>query len=300
MSTHADKPLSSFLERGYASLGPILEPAQCKVLLDKIVSKSKFSRALFRDEEDFRANPNPGGVNPAPGRNILEDIDTSFLEESPTLQQILTVILGPGYAILNKKVVAAIPGAWIPKWTRDEIAQLSVPNLGAFVKPEYGNISYFYGIPYHQDLIDYPERSSDFVTVYAYLNDVTETESPLFIIPDSHRFGATTFPHDLECRTKGARSETWIYSDRDGREMQVQHEMLCGTAGSVYMWHPCILHGTLPSKLKRSNPTNRISLRYIVAKSQKGNECLIDKVNEQIEGRLTLKDKENIQIATGT
>lgn len=291
MSIHIDKPLSSFLETGYASLGRILEIAQCERLLNKIKSKSQFSRALFKDEEDFRANPDRRGVNPAPGRNILEGLDISFLEKSPMLQQMLTAILGPGYEVLNKKVVAAIPGAWLPKWIKTEIAQLPVPNLGPFVKPEYGNISYFYGIPYHQDLIDHPERFSDFVTVYAYLNDVTETESPLFVIPSSHRFGATAFPHDLECRTNGTKSESWIYSDRNGKEMPVQHEILRGKAGSVYLWHPCILHGTLPSKLKRSNPTNRVSLRYIVAKSQKGKHCLIDDVNKQIEGRLTLKDQ---------
>lgn len=290
MRTHVDKLLSSFLETGYASLGRILEPAQCKKLLNKITSKSQFSRALFRDEDDFRANPNRSSMNPAPGRNILEHLDISFLETSPLLQQIITAVLGPGYEILNKKVVAAIPGAWIPKWVKNEIRKLAVPNLGTFVKPEHGNISYFYGIPYHQDLIDHPERLSDFVTVYAYLNDVTETESPLFVIPNSHRFGATTFPHYLERRANGTKSESWIYLDRNGREMQVQHEMLCGKGGSVYLWHPCILHGTLPSKLKRSNPTNRISLRYIVAKRQRGKHCLIDDVNKRIEGQLTLRD----------
>ena len=206
------------------------------------------------------------------------------------LRRVLTAILGRGYEIINKKVVAAIPGAWIPRWVKNEIIQLPVPNLGAFVKAEHGNISYFYGIPYHQDLIDYQDRCSDFITVYVYLNHVSETESPLFVIPGSHRFGATKFPHELKSLDSGSKSQSWIYSDGMGKEMKVRHEMLCGNAGSVYLWHPCMLHGTLPSRLRRSEPTNRVSLRYIVAKNKKGRSCLIDDVNSRIDGRLSLKN----------
>lgn len=300
MGTDVEKALSSFLANGFASLGPLLDPAECRILLNQIRSKSEFSPALFKGEDDFRANPNRRGINPGPGRNILDHLDTSFFEKNPALDKILTAILGKGYEVVNKKAVAAIPGVWIPKWVRKEIKRLPVPNLGAFVKPQYGNISYFYGIPYHQDLIDHQERSSDFITVYVYLDDVIGTDSPLYIIPGSHQFGATSFPHQLKCQTDTTQSERWTYSDLRGNEMDVQHEMLRGKSGSVYLWHACILHGTLPSRLSRFKKTNRISLRYIIAKKPGAEHCLIDEINMQITGPLVIKNMREALGAQGS
>ena len=147
-------PLRTFTESGYAALGPILDRDACSTLEREIRSRSEFSRALFLSERDFRASTVRGGTNPAPGRNLLESLDVTFLERDPAIDSALTSILGTGYRVLFKKIVAAIPGQWIPSWVKNELEHMNVPNLGAFVKPEFRNVTYFHGILYHQDVID--------------------------------------------------------------------------------------------------------------------------------------------------
>ena len=55
-------------------------------------------------------------------------------------------------------------------------------HLGAFVRPEFRDVTYFYGIDFHQDLIDYKNRPADFLTLYVYLHPVTRSDAPLFLL----------------------------------------------------------------------------------------------------------------------
>ena len=73
-------------------------------------------------------------------------------------------------------------------------------NLAQYIKPEYRNISYFSGIDYHMDLLDYANFNGDYITLYIYLTDVTGNQSPLNIISKSHIYGATHFPHYLKLK----------------------------------------------------------------------------------------------------
>ena len=59
-------------------------------------------------------------------------------------------------------------------------------------------MSYFRGIDYHQDQIDFPNSEPDFVTMYVYLNDTISKSSPLHVIEKSHIYGPTKFPHFLK------------------------------------------------------------------------------------------------------
>ena len=43
------------------------------------------------------------------------------------------------------------------------------------------------------DQIDFPNHSSDFITLYIYLNDTTSKMSPLNILEGSHIFGQLNF-----------------------------------------------------------------------------------------------------------
>ncbi len=89
-------------------------------------------------------------------------------------------------------------------------------NLGAYVKPQNRDITYFYGIDFHQDLIDYKDREADFLTLYIYLHPVTKADAPLYLLEGSHKLGGSVFPHDL---TRTA-ADTWTYANAehgDGR-----------------------------------------------------------------------------------
>ncbi|MDF5709873.1 MAG: phytanoyl-CoA dioxygenase family protein [Nostoc sp. S4] len=276
--------LNNFVEQGYCSLGEIVNQQKCRQLLKFIKETRDFEHDLFIEEKDFRANPHYTGVNPYPGRNILEGLDLSFIEQNTVLQSILSELLGEEYSVVLKKVICGVPKKWIPDWALLEIDRLPVPNLGGFIKPQYRDITYFYGIDFHQDIIDYKNRLSDFITLYIYLDDVSELDSPLFIIPGSHIFGATTFPHSLI--SHGDTSNTWLYSDIRGKSKLLQSRILTGMAGSTWFWHSCLLHGTQPTRLSQS----RISLRYIIKKSRSTSSVLLDYVNSNLDGPLSLEN----------
>ena len=123
--------------------------------------------------------------------------------------------------------------------------ETSISNLGAFVKPEYRDVTYFHGIDFHQDIIDWPAWSDrrktwDVMTMYVYLHEVSGDHSALHVIPGSHKFGATHYPHNLEKKA----GNKWVYTDDQGNSMDCEHTMLTGGAGFVALWHNAVLHGT--------------------------------------------------------
>lgn len=260
----------SFSENGFVDMGRAVDVKECERTLAKIRSTRPWGLSLFLEETKFRENPVMKGVNPTKGRNILEKVDTSFVEDNYSIKEYLRAILGPVTVTLDKKAVAAIPTEWIPTWVKREIEARPVPNLGAYIKPDYRDITYFHGIDWHQDIIDYPDRFADFITLYVYLDDVGHQDSPLQVIPKSHLQGADVFPHEMA-----------KYADLD-------RYTLCGPAGSAYIWHSCVLHGTQPSP-GANVAQNRISLRYVVAKAG-ANGYLLDEVNGKINGPLCLRE----------
>ncbi|MEH2192960.1 MAG: phytanoyl-CoA dioxygenase family protein [Nostoc sp.] len=276
--------LEQLLDQGYVFLSQLINQQKCREVLEYTKSTRNFGLDLFSDEADFRVSPHYKGVNPVPGRNLLEKINLSFIEENEVLHPLLTELLGDDYYIVIKKVICGVPKEWIPNWVCSEIDNLPVANLGCFIKPEYRDITYFRGIDFHQDIIDYKNCYSDFITLYIYLDEVSELDSPLFILPESHTFGATTFPHDLVPSEHAPNG--WAYSDRRGHRKLLQCQTLTGFAGDVWFWHPCFLHGTQPTVESRS----RISLRYIIAKSATASNTFLDHVNSSINAPLSLEN----------
>jgi hypothetical protein len=136
-------------------------------------------------------------------------------------------------------------------------------------------VTYFYGIDFHQDLIDFKDRDADFVTLYCYLHPVTRADAPLYLLDGSHKLGATVFPHDL--RRKGP--DAWRYGDRRGGEVWATQRILTGDTGFTAIWHACTLHGTQPDAADHE----RISLRYLMAKKP-GAAAAIDRINAALQG----------------
>lgn len=259
-----------------------LDAKAAETLLGLIRADRAFDHSLFQGEVEFDADPQYKGVNPRPGRNLLERFqpELAFVEQAPAVVAALTEVLGEGYEILDRKVVCGVPARSIPPWLKARIEGKPVNNLGAYVKPQYRDVTYFYGIDFHQDLIDFKDRDADFLTVYVYLHPVTTADAPLFVLEGSHALGATTFPHDLE-RT-GA---DWRYGDRRGRTIEVTQRILTGGTGAIALWHPCTLHGTQPDEADHE----RISLRYLFARKP-GAAAGIDAVNAAVAGPLALTD----------
>jgi hypothetical protein len=281
-AAHAIAPslIGDFAERGYHVFDAPVDAAAAGRLLAKIRATRDFGSGLFLSEAEFDADPQYVGVNPRPGRNLLEglDADLAFVERDPAIVAALTELLGAGYETLNRKVVCGVPASSVPGWLKARITDNPVNNLGAYVKPQFRDVTYFYGIDFHQDLIDFKDRDADFLTLYVYLHPVGAHDAPLYLLEESHRLGATMFPHDLERRGDG-----WLYRDRVGGEVMTAQKMLVGGAGYVAMWHACTLHGTQPD----AADNERLSLRYLFAKKP-GVKAGMDAVNASLEGPIRL------------
>jgi hypothetical protein len=273
--------VADFIDRGCHLFDERLDVRACGDLLADIRATRRFDESLFLSEAAFDADPQYTGVNPRPGRNLLDRFQDrlGFVERAPHVVEALTALLGRGYEVLDRKVVCGVPASAVPEWLKTRILGNPVNNLGAFVRPEYRDVTYFYGIDFHQDLIDHKAREADFVTLYVYLHPVIHADAPLFLLEGSHVLGGAVFPHDLTRTGEG----TWTYRNPPHGEAAVSQRVLTGEAGFAAMWHACTLHGTQPDAADRE----RISLRYLVARGAAA-ESGIDRVNAVLRGPLSL------------
>ncbi|MGC1302097.1 MAG: hypothetical protein WA840_06970 [Caulobacteraceae bacterium] len=273
--------LRDFADFGRHIFAEQVDPSAADSLLAAIRATRRFDDSLFLSEAAFDADPQYTGVNPRPGRNLLDTLadGLGFVERSPHITAALGALLSQGYETLNRKVVCGVPARSVPDWLKRRIAGNPVNNLGAYVRPEYRDVTYFYGIDFHQDLIDYKDREADFVTLYVYLHPVTLRDAPLFLLERSHSLGASVFPHDLT-RTG---PDAWLYRNGEAGEVETRQHVLTGPTGYAAMWHACTLHGTQPDDADEE----RISLRYLFARPA-GAAAGIDAVNAGLKGRLSL------------
>ena len=278
-----DTVIADFIRDGAHLFADPVDQAACADLLARIRATREFGSNLFLSEAEFDADPQYTGVNPRPGRNLLESLEArlGFVEKAPQLVEAMTALLGPDYEILNKKVVCGVPAAAVPDWLKARILGNPVNNLGAYVRPQYRDVTYFYGIDFHQDLIDYKAREADFLTLYVYLHPVARADAPLYLLEGSHRLGGSVFPHTL---TRIGDSD-WLYGNGEHGEVVTRQRILTGGAGFAAVWHACTLHGTQPDAADHE----RISLRYLVARRHEGRIGL-DEVNATLQGPLSLAD----------
>jgi hypothetical protein len=277
------KAVQSLIDTGALLFPKPLDPAAATSLLAEIRRRRRYDESLFLTEAEFDADPLYVGVNPRPGRNLLERFEDrlGFVEQDAQVVAACSELLGVGYEILNKKVVCGVPASAVPAWVRARIEGNPVNNLGAYVRPEYRDVTYFYGIDFHQDLIDYKDRDADFVTLYVYLHEVGAHDAPLYLLEGSHEMGATVFPHDLIQDKRGR----WYYGDGRGGRTAVTQKILTGGTGFAALWHACTLHGTQPDAADKE----RLSLRYLVAKGSAA-KTGIDAVNATLKGPISLTE----------
>jgi hypothetical protein len=220
----AETVLQDFVAAGRHAFPAPLDPAAAADLLSAIRAERAFDASLFLSEAAFDADPQYTGVNPRPGRNLLERFADrlGFVERDAQVVHALTTLLGEGYETLDRKIVCGVPAKCVPAWLKARIAGNPVNNLGAYVRPENRDVTYFYGIDFHQDLIDFKAREADFLTLYVYLHPVTAHDAPLFLLEGSHRLGASVFPHSLE----RLGPDAWRYDNGAAGTTEVRQRML--------------------------------------------------------------------------
>lgn len=281
LNTHADAAVQDFARLGYHLFDRPVDPEAAGRLLAKLRADRAYDQSLFQGEAEFDADPQYRGVNPRPGRNLLERFEgeLGFVEQAQHIVSALTALLGPGYRIMDRKVVCGVPDSAIPAWLKKRIAGNPVNNLGPYVKPHYRDVTYFNGIDFHQDLIDYRDREADFITLYVYLHPVTRADAPLFVLENSHSLGASVFPHDLSRDGEDA----WTYRNGPQGQARCRQVVLTGGAGFTACWHALTLHGTQPDEADEE----RISLRYLFAPAD-GVRAGLHAVNEGLGVPLSL------------
>jgi len=289
----AETVVEDFIRDGAHLFDQPLDQHACADLLGRLRATRDFGASLFLSEEEFDADPQYTGVNPRPGRNLLERFEDrlGFVEANPQLIDGITALIGRDYEILNKKVVCGVPASAVPDWLRQRILGNPVNNLGAYVRPQYRDVTYFYGIDFHQDLIDYKSREADFLTLYIYLHPVSRADAPLYLLQGSHALGGSMFPHNLT----RIGDKDWLYRNGEHGEVVARQKVLTGDTGFAAIWHACTLHGTQPDAADHE----RISLRYLVARRHAGPVGL-DRVNATLKGPLSLTDTRKDLAADGS
>jgi hypothetical protein len=270
-----------FLNNGVEECGIIYNKKDCSKLI-KEIHKTRNFKSLFLSFKNWKSKKYQIiKNNPAPGRNLLHKLEISFIFENKKFIKILSKILGINYKILDAKLVMGVPKHMIPKWVLNQTNNNHTVNLGQFIKPKFRDITYFRGIDFHQDIIDFPTRGADFITAYIYLEDVDLKSAPLHIIPNSHLLGADYYPHKI----KKTKNKKLIYKVKK-KKMELNPKTLKGFAGSLFFWHPFILHGTQPLQ----KDIARISVRILAEKNRRINiGCDLDKINNKIKGKKKLK-----------
>lgn len=266
----------------------ILDKEKIAQLHNKIIDLRSFGEDLFLSESEYASQKNHFNTNPSKEVNLLNQFkeELDLIEKNTRIVIVLNELLGPDYEIVIKKLVCGVPNAWLPDWVSKKIDNVNIANLGPYIKKQYRDVTYFRGIDFHQDIIDWPEGRSNldpstFFTLYVYLHDVDRYDSPLHILPGSHTLGSTLFPHKLI--HKG--DDCWSYEDDVGNLKHCYETILTGKAGFVGLWHNCLLHGTQP--VNQESEKYRISLRYLIGKSNNNkNRTGVDEINDNIQGIL--------------
>lgn len=282
--------LRKFGDDGYYLASEVLNRESCLALNNRVQQLRGLGRDLFMSEEEYNAGPRSHfNTNPIPGRNILEPLekDVAFVQQTPAVNELLSALLGDNFRWFYRKLVCRVPRSAMPDWVLRGIQNGPTTTLGAYVKPEYRDIAYYHDNELHQDIMDYARMPQDIkehrlVTMYVYLTDVGMEDAPTCVMPGSHRLGANPFPYDVR-RRDGTNS--WLYTDARGHTLETAVKPVATRAGSLLLWHSCLLHGARPIPDGRW----RYGIRYMIACEKGGGECALDRINRRIEGPLYLE-----------
>ncbi len=287
MSEITPSMLHTLTREGYLEFPECLDAKAAKELHQLIRSNRPYDSSIFLSQDEWEASPKSHNrTNPGPGYNLLEKIPQEkldFIHKSPVLNSYLTQLLGKDFTWYQKKLICRIPSDMIPPWLYAQIKDSPTNSFGAFIKPQYRDMMYFYNVDMHQDIADWPRwphKEHRLLTLLIYLDETTLEDAPLIVMPGTHVLGATPYQHHVE----HIEGERWKYCDTHHNCVDTSLKQLTGTAGYVGLWHTCLLHGSHSTQ----NGKFRVSLRYLVGRSEDNNtSCMLDEVNTHIRGPLT-------------
>ncbi len=283
--------LENFKKEGFARFNKLLDENKCKKLYDDLKSNRNWGPDLFQSEENFNNEfKDKPIIKTNPGKdvqNLIMNHDLDFIENSETIRNMLNLVLGSNYEIMLAKFVVSVSESWMPEYVKQRNKIKLISNFNPYIKKDYRDVTYFRGIDYHMDSIDWENQENQFITMYIYLNDVDKSMSPLNIISGSHVYGHCSFPHLI----KDNPDENFLeFSSGDNVYERFSKQTLIGSKGTVFIWTSNTLHGTAPSSEEKEN--FRISLRYLIKKNKNSSGLIDHCVKQKIVGK-TRKELKN-------
>ena len=94
-------------------------------------------------------------------------------------------------------------------------------------------------VKWHQDFLFTPHSNSDIITALLMVDDVTEDNGPLEVLPGSHKGELHAIWHDGVF--------TGAVEDQQAADMQAKSVRCLGPAGSVCLMHTRLAHGSAPN-----------------------------------------------------
>ena len=155
----------NFLTDGYCKFSNLIDKKESIKLYNKIFKLRDWNKKLFLNEKDFLKNPQMKKTNPGKGvSNLLEKYNLDFIEDNTKIKKILETILGSNYEVVLKKFVVAVPEKWMPRWVKKINKKNLIGNFNPYIKKKFRDVTYFRGLDYHMDSIDWEKSNNQFIT----------------------------------------------------------------------------------------------------------------------------------------
>ena len=287
--------LNHFNKYGYAIFEGCVEEKICDLIKEKVLRSKNFDKKIFLNKEEFeKKKPNAFNKNTSPGYNLVDNFDNLIkkIENNNKIKDFLSLLLGKNYEIFRRKFVCGVSEKWLPLWIKKKIKNDPSANLAHFVKKQHTDITWFHGIDFHQDLVDWQNHQPDFITLYVYLEDVDINMAPIFLLPKSHKLGPSIFPHN--CNLIDKKKGIWLYKNFiTKKKLKTKQKIQIARKGTVFIWHALTLHGTQAAL----SQIPRVSLRYLIKTNSK--QSFLRKINKKIGEDLSLPNLRNDLDAKG-
>ena len=214
----SESQIARYWNDGYLVLDDALHPAQLDALradFDAWVEQSRLHTEPFGTTVDGRAR---------------FDLERDHSAASPALRRVASPV-DVSAAYLDAMRTA--PGV-------DAAADLIGPNLefnnSKINSKQPGSATH---VKFHQDFLFQPHSNEDLVAVLYFLDDITEENGPLTVVPGSHR--GDIFDHWHDGVFTGA------VADDIAADAQRQAISCTGPAGTACLMHTRLLHGSAPN-----------------------------------------------------
>ena len=263
-----NKNEKNFLINGFYKFENVIDKNECKKFSNYIKKKYKISKKIFFTENEYLRNKS----KKIPPSNVLHKYNTDFIFDNKKFSEKLEFLLGKNYSLLSQRVICSIPKDFYPEWI-NKYQKKNVPNLTEYLKPHYRDFRILKGADFHQDIIDHPRQKANLITVYIYLDNVSDDMAPLTLLPKTHLIGPEKYPHNLKIDKK-----TFNLISRRDKIIRGKQIKLKGDAGSTWGWHTCLLHGATSNL----NIKPRFSIRLIY-KQTTNEKSLIKLANNKLD-----------------